>query len=231
MPDFRVADTAPEHPKLRAAGLAAAGLWSMAGAWAMRELTDGWVPDYWVASWPSGRRAATTLVKVGLWYREQRRGIDGYVYHDWEGYQRLAAEFEEAAEQKRRVSAQGNHRRWHVGGGRLNPDCPLCRDSPTDPRGSPNGSPEVIQRGNPDRESTDDPGTVPPHPHPHPHPAGHPGNELSSWHSGHHQAAAEPSLRSGSLPSETADHSESVESSQVKSVGESRPRAGGELAS
>ncbi|MGH3834166.1 MAG: HNH endonuclease [Pseudonocardiaceae bacterium] len=90
MPDFRVADTAPEHQKLRAAGLAAAGLWALAGAYAMRELTDGWVPAYWVTTWPSGKRHAATLMKVGLWTAGERNGMPGYLFHDWQHYQRTA---------------------------------------------------------------------------------------------------------------------------------------------
>jgi 5-methylcytosine-specific restriction endonuclease McrA len=92
MPDFRIADSAPEHPKLRQAGLAATGLWSLAGGWAMRELTDGWVPEYWIKSWPSGKKHAATLVKVGLWSPETRNGIPGYIYHDWDDYQRSSAQ-------------------------------------------------------------------------------------------------------------------------------------------
>jgi hypothetical protein len=88
MPDFRVADTAPEHPKLRRAGLAAAGLWATSGAWAMRELTDGWVPDYYIRSWPSGRRLAGILIDVGLWTPEKRGDLAGYRFHDWADYQR-----------------------------------------------------------------------------------------------------------------------------------------------
>lgn len=104
MVDFRVADTAPEHPKLRAAGLAAAGLWSLAGAFAMRELTDGWVPDYWVQSWPGGKRQAAALVAVGLWFREPRHGLPGYRYHDWADYQRTAESVErERAEARERA--------------------------------------------------------------------------------------------------------------------------------
>lgn len=107
MPDFRVADTAPEHPKLRAAGLAAAGLWAVAGAYAMRELTDGWVPDYWVQTWPGGKRQATALVNVGLWFRASNDlGMPGYQFHDWTDYQRTAAsvqrEREEARQRARR---------------------------------------------------------------------------------------------------------------------------------
>lgn len=109
MPDFRVAETAPEHPKLRAAGLPAIGLWAAAGAYAMRELTDGWVPEYWVQTWPTGKRQATTLVKVGLWNRETRHGMPGYAFHDWDGYQRSAesvhAERAEARERARRRRA------------------------------------------------------------------------------------------------------------------------------
>jgi hypothetical protein len=97
MPDFRVAETAPEHPKLRAAGLAAAGLWSLAGGYAMRELTDGWVPDYWVKSWPSGKKHAATLVKVGLWTLAERNGAPGYEFHDWTDYQRTAEQIAAAS--------------------------------------------------------------------------------------------------------------------------------------
>jgi hypothetical protein len=111
MPDFRVADTAPEHRKLRAAGLAAAGLWALAGGYAMRELTDGWVPDYWVQTWPAGRRHAATLIKVGLWRREKRDGIDGYVFHDWFDIQRSAAQI--AGERERSRERAAKSRRSH----------------------------------------------------------------------------------------------------------------------
>lgn len=112
MPDFRVADTAPEHPKLRAAGLPAAGLWALAGAYSMRELTDGWVPGYWVATWPQGARHAAALIRVGLWHPQARHGLPGYAFHDWDGYQRAAEKIRqdrisarERAEKSRRSSA------------------------------------------------------------------------------------------------------------------------------
>lgn len=91
MPDFRVADTAPEHPKLRAVGLPAIGLWAAAGAYAMRELTDGWVPEYWVLTWPGAKRHAAALVGIGLWERKPNdHGMPGYQFHDWSDYQRSA---------------------------------------------------------------------------------------------------------------------------------------------
>jgi hypothetical protein len=110
MPDFRLAETAPEHPKLRAAGLAAAGLWSLAGGYAMRELTDGWVPEYWITTWPSGKKHAATLVTVGLWVAETRNGIPGYRFRDWLDYQRPAAKIHEER-RKGRERAQRSRER------------------------------------------------------------------------------------------------------------------------
>ena len=103
MPDFRVAETAPEHPKLRAAGLAAAGLWSLAGAYSMgqAQLTDGWVPEYWVQSWPNGKRSAVRLVEVGLWTHEKRHGTPGFRFHDWFDVQRSSSQIEEEREASR----------------------------------------------------------------------------------------------------------------------------------
>lgn len=108
MPDFRIDDTAPEHRKLRAAGLAAVGLWSMAGAYCMRPdvLSDGWVPMHFVTSWPAGKRHASTLVKVQLWIPEKRDGIDGYQFHDWLGYQRSRSKVEEEREAARERMAR-----------------------------------------------------------------------------------------------------------------------------
>jgi hypothetical protein len=122
MPDFRVAETAPEHPKLRAAGLPAFGLWAAAGAYAMRELTDGWVPEYWITTWPSGKRQAAALVKVGLWSREERTGIPGYRFHDWTDYQRPAAKIHEerakGRERAQRSRARNGERHGEAADGR-----------------------------------------------------------------------------------------------------------------
>jgi hypothetical protein len=97
MPDFRIDDTAPEHRKMRAAGLTALGLWSMAGAWSLSptQMTDGWIPSYWVQTWPGGKKSAAKLVQVGLWYVDTRDGQPGYQFHDWDDYQRLAAAWED----------------------------------------------------------------------------------------------------------------------------------------
>ncbi len=110
MPDFRVADTAPEHPKLRAVGLPAIGLWAAAGAYAMRELTDGWVPEYWVLTWPGAKRHATALVGIGLWERETRRSIPGYRFRDWLDYQRPASKIQEEREKGKERARRSRER-------------------------------------------------------------------------------------------------------------------------
>jgi hypothetical protein len=110
VPDFRVADTAPEHTKLRRAGLAAAGLWALAGAFAMRELTDGWVPEYWVQSWPAGAKQATVLVDIGLWRPASRDGMPGFSFHDWGDFQRPAAKIIEERERGKERAARSRAR-------------------------------------------------------------------------------------------------------------------------
>lgn len=110
VPDFRVADTAPEHPKLRAVGLPAIGLWAAAGAYAMRELTDGWVPEYWVLTWPGAKRHAAALVGIGLWERETRTGIPGYRFRDWFDYQRPASKIHEEREKGKERARRSRER-------------------------------------------------------------------------------------------------------------------------
>jgi hypothetical protein len=107
MPDFRVADTAAEHAKMRAAGPAALGVWAMGGAYCMNpaHLTDGWVPLHYIQSWPNGKRLASRLVQVGLWFEETRMGMPGYQFHDWLDKQRSAESIEdEKAKAKARMT-------------------------------------------------------------------------------------------------------------------------------
>lgn len=77
---FKVDDTLATHPKARAAGLAAMGLWVVAGAWSSQHLTDGFVPTWFVKSWPSGQKRAALLVENGLWDATE----NGWVFHQWD---------------------------------------------------------------------------------------------------------------------------------------------------
>lgn len=80
MPWFLVDDTLATHPKARKAGLAAMGLWAVAGAYAAQHLTEGHVPDWYVNSWPNGRKLAKHLVDAKLWVLAE----DGWVFHQWD---------------------------------------------------------------------------------------------------------------------------------------------------
>lgn len=109
MPFFRTDDQMHGHPKARRAGLNALGLWGMAGSHSMAYKTDGFVPEWFVASWPAGRKAAESLVSVGLWSTAERDGEAGYQFHDWLDYQPSAEEIErdrERARQRARDSRQ-----------------------------------------------------------------------------------------------------------------------------
>jgi hypothetical protein len=105
VPWFKVDDTLHSHPKTRKAGLAAIGLWSVAGSWSMAYKTDGFVPDWFVTSWPKGTTLAAALVKAGKWETGVKDGEQGWYVHDWNDYQPSAEEIEadrEAARDRQR---------------------------------------------------------------------------------------------------------------------------------
>jgi hypothetical protein len=86
VPHFRVDDGLDSHPKAERAGDDALGMWTRAGSWCMRYLTDGFVPEWWVKKQPNGTRKARKLVAVGLWIDgQQRDGERGYQFHDFVG--------------------------------------------------------------------------------------------------------------------------------------------------
>lgn len=105
MPWFRVDDQLHAHPKPNKAGLAAMGLWTLAGSHCMSYLTDGVVERWWVESKPHGVELAARLVAAGLWHEHQ----DGWVFHDWEEFQptreQILAERGAAVERMRKVRA------------------------------------------------------------------------------------------------------------------------------
>lgn len=101
MPWFKVDDTLHSHPKHRRAGMAAVGLWATCGSYAMAYKTNGFVPDWFVASLPGGRKHSAALIRAGLWFEGDRNGEQGYVFHDWEDYQPSADEIERERELSR----------------------------------------------------------------------------------------------------------------------------------
>ena len=102
MPEFE------NHDKVEACGLAAVGLFALGLSYAVRELTDGFIPDGWAESKTreeAGGSAAQQLVDEGLW--EPVEG--GYRVHDFAVYNPTRADLdrrEREREKKRRQRAQ-----------------------------------------------------------------------------------------------------------------------------
>lgn len=87
MPWFKVDDAFAFHPKVIAAGNAAAGLWVRAGSWASQQLTDGHIPTEIART--LGRPAEIQrLVNAGLWMKNG----DGWDFHEWSTHNPTRAE-------------------------------------------------------------------------------------------------------------------------------------------
>ena len=117
MPYFRTDDQMHGHPKARRAGLSALGLWGMGGSHSMAYKTDGFVPEWFVMSWPGGRKAADQLTTAGLWSPAEKDGEDGYQFHDWHDYQPSADEIERDR-QRARERQRESRRRLREGKGK-----------------------------------------------------------------------------------------------------------------
>lgn len=95
---FKVDDGLHGHPKARAAGLTALGMWVVGGSYSSHQLLDGHVPSWQVASWKGGPRAASQLVEAGLWVP----AADGFQFHDWQQSNPLRDEVMAAREKTRK---------------------------------------------------------------------------------------------------------------------------------
>lgn len=82
----KVDDKLHNHRKARKAGLEAMGLWVVCLSYCGDQLTDGFVPDWYVATWhpgAKGLRLAHQLVKAGLWIPAENDGEIGWEFHDY----------------------------------------------------------------------------------------------------------------------------------------------------
>jgi hypothetical protein len=131
MPWFKVDDGFSTSRKVisipRRDRLAAVGLWTMAGNFAAKELTDGHVPAYVLDDLGATPELIDLLVASGLWDRDEQGEI---WFHDWCEYQPSASEYrEKQAKLKAKRSEDGKiaaAKRWH-------------RVDDAEPNGSPNG--------------------------------------------------------------------------------------------
>jgi hypothetical protein len=81
---FKVDDSFYDHPKVFDAPDCAVALWTRAGTWSARNLTEGFVPSGMPARLcDDPDTAVKELVRRGLWLRT----TGGYRFHDWCTYQ------------------------------------------------------------------------------------------------------------------------------------------------
>lgn len=107
---FKVDDRLWSHPKWLNLSLEAKALWVSAGAYCAEHESDGFISRQTLAIvLPNSRqtRAATALVKVGLW--EQVEG--GFRFRNWSEYQPTKAQQQAKREKDRERKAQWRSRR------------------------------------------------------------------------------------------------------------------------
>lgn len=116
---FKIDDGFESHPKVKAlprgaARLRAIGLWTLAGNWSARNLTDGSIPAHMLAEFGATKADATHLVTAGLWHAHghdcdgcTQPDLGGYQFHDWSDYQPTREQKDALREAKRRAGAQG----------------------------------------------------------------------------------------------------------------------------
>lgn len=101
---FKVDDSFYDHPKVFDAPDCAVALWTRAGTWSARNLTNGFVP----AGMPARLcddpdTAVKELVRRGLW----KRTSGGYQFHDWAVYQPTADEVRDLRAKRAEAGRRG----------------------------------------------------------------------------------------------------------------------------
>ena len=142
---FKVDDKLHSHKKAARAGIAAMGLWTVAGSWCSDHLTDGFVPDYIAERLAPGEaeQLADRLVAAGFWTKDVHDGDDGWRFNDWDDYQPTRDDVEHKRAKERDKKRQ--QRRGPTGQYEASP-----RESHGDKAGSPVGSPEGVPPSRPD---------------------------------------------------------------------------------
>lgn len=109
---FKVDDTLAAHQKVRRAGVPAMGMWVLSGSYAAQQLTDGFVPEWFVLGFPGGRKYAQSLVTAGLWSEAVKDGENGWLFHDWKQANPLREQVlkEREAAKKRQASWRESRR-------------------------------------------------------------------------------------------------------------------------
>jgi hypothetical protein len=157
---FKVDDSFPSHPKVlaipRRDRAAAVGLWTLAGAWCAKNLTDGHLGEHMIDELASSKKYADRLVEAGLWERTE----GGYLFHDWSSpWQPTRAEVEakrkeeadrKAAWRAKRVAARSAGREPVDAGTDEPVPAGHPPDETRDTHVSPTGVPDLSHSSRPD---------------------------------------------------------------------------------
>ncbi len=101
---FKVDDSFYDHPKVFDAPDCAVALWTRAGCWAARNLTEGFVPSSLPARLCGDPDTAIAdLLRRGLWLRAS----GGYRFHDWTTYQPSAEQVRDLREKRAAAGRKG----------------------------------------------------------------------------------------------------------------------------
>lgn len=86
----------------------AIGLWTLAGSWSAKELTDGFIPDHALEEFASTVAMAGMLVKAGLW----REAAGGWQFEGWSKWQKTKEQVLtfRAAEAERKRKARSDRK-------------------------------------------------------------------------------------------------------------------------
>jgi hypothetical protein len=116
---FYVDDQLSDHKKVaripRPARSSAMGLWLLAGSWAKRHKTDGWVPGHMVEELAGTEADAEALCVVKLWTRHKIDDEDGFVFVNWAEWQKTREQ--EEAKAAANAERQARYRKRHRKGG------------------------------------------------------------------------------------------------------------------
>jgi hypothetical protein len=141
---FRMDDSFPSHPKVlgipRRDRLAAIGLWTLAGGWCAKQLTDGYLAEHMVDEIGGTQKAAATLVEVGLWDIVE----GGYQFHDWNDYnptrEEVEADRSAARERMKRIRSGRSSREVRANTSEVRPNNKRSSEEVRDPRPDPSRS-------------------------------------------------------------------------------------------
>ena len=112
--------------RIQRAGSAAEVLYTRGLAFAKGAGSDGIVSRYGLLAFSFGIRNVTDkvrkLVDAGLWIE-----VDGgWRISNWEKWNKTSAQISEEKEAKKAAAILGNHKRWHVAKGEIDPRCEHC---------------------------------------------------------------------------------------------------------